>query len=83
MPHEASPKSPLLRTFGVEVSRRRLERKWSLDELAGRADVSRGMLIGIEHGRNNPSLLLMAKIAHALEVKLGELILAATKTTDD
>jgi transcriptional regulator with XRE-family HTH domain len=78
MPSEAPQPDPLLRAFGIELSKRRLERGWSLDELSGRAGISRVMLIRIEHGRSNPTLLMIAKIAAAFDVEPSELVQAAT-----
>jgi transcriptional regulator with XRE-family HTH domain len=79
VPSEASSPDPLLRSFGIELSKRRLQRQWSLDDLAGRAQVSRLMLFNIEHGKSNPTLLMIAKIASAFHIEPSELVHAATK----
>ncbi len=52
----------------------RAERGWSLDALADRADVSRGVLIGIEQRRTNPSLGTLVRIAEALGVGVARLV---------
>jgi transcriptional regulator with XRE-family HTH domain len=41
---------------------------WSLDELAARAKVSKGMLVLIEHGRANLTVDLAGKVLSALDV---------------
>jgi transcriptional regulator with XRE-family HTH domain len=41
---------------------------WSLDELAARARVSKGMVVLIEHGRANATLDLAGKVLSALDV---------------
>jgi transcriptional regulator with XRE-family HTH domain len=46
----------------------------TLDALAGRAEVSRGMLIQIEQQRVNPSLATLVRIADALDVGVQELV---------
>lgn len=68
---------PLLLAFGLEVRRRRDALGWSLDVLAGRTGLSRTMLIGIEHGRRNPSLKTLVAVANALEVSPAEMLAAA------
>lgn len=52
----------------------RTERGWSLDALAERAAVSRGMLIRIEQRRTNPSLGTLVRIAEALGVGVTRLV---------
>ena len=52
----------------------RTERGWSLDALADRAEVSRGVLIRIEQRRTNPSLGTLVRIAEALGVGVTRLV---------
>jgi len=47
---------------------------WSLDELAGRSGVSKGVLVGLEQGRGNPSLGTLIRISEALGVPLTRLV---------
>ncbi|WP_131737287.1 helix-turn-helix domain-containing protein [Actinomadura roseirufa] len=47
---------------------------WSLDELAGRAGVSKGVLVGLEQGRGNPNLGTLTRISDALGVPLTRLV---------
>lgn len=47
---------------------------WSLDELAGRSGVSKGVLVGLEQGRGNPNLGTLIRISDALGVPLTRLV---------
>jgi transcriptional regulator with XRE-family HTH domain len=42
--------------------------------LAGKAEISRGYLIRLEAGRQDPTLGTLERLAKALDVKLSELI---------
>jgi transcriptional regulator with XRE-family HTH domain len=50
------------------------ERGLSLDALAERAGVSRGMLLQIEQRRVNPSLATLVRVADALDASVNELV---------
>jgi transcriptional regulator with XRE-family HTH domain len=52
----------------------RQARSWSLDELAGRSAVSRGMVVQIEGARTNPSLGTLCRLAEAFGVSVAALI---------
>jgi transcriptional regulator with XRE-family HTH domain len=54
--------------------RLRTDRGWSLDQLASRSRVSKGMLVQVEGARTNPSLGTMCKIAETLGVSLAALV---------
>ncbi len=56
------------------VRAQRAHRGMTLDELAMRSGVSRGMLIQIEQGRTNPSINTLNRIADALGVSVGRLV---------
>ncbi|WP_119731443.1 helix-turn-helix domain-containing protein [Thermomonospora amylolytica] len=47
---------------------------WSLDQLAGRAGVSKGVLVALEQGRGNPNLGTLIRISEALGVPLTRLV---------
>jgi transcriptional regulator with XRE-family HTH domain len=49
-------------------------RGWSLDQLASRSGVSKGMLVHVEAARTNPSLGTLCKIAETLGVSLAALV---------
>lgn len=54
--------------------RLRGERQWSLDQLATRSGVSKGMLVQIEQARTNPSIGTLCRVADAFGVTLAELV---------
>ncbi|MEU3949991.1 XRE family transcriptional regulator [Streptomyces sp. NPDC029526] len=64
----------LTRSLGRNLKRWRTERGFTLDTLAARAGVSRGMLIQIEQARTNPSIGTIVKIGDALGVSVPTLL---------
>ena len=52
----------------------RTDRQWSLDHLASRSGVSKGMLVQIEQSRTNPSIATLCRIADAFGVTLANLV---------
>jgi len=56
------------------VREARTERGWTLDQLAGRSGVSKGMVVQIEQARTNPSIGTMSKLGQALGVSLSDLV---------
>ncbi len=52
----------------------RLERKWTLRQLADRIDLTSSVLSKVENFRVTPSLPALARIAEALGVKLSDLV---------
>lgn len=51
----------------------------SQDELAYRADITRAYLSGIEGGKRNPTIGVLANIAGALDVTLEDLVAGTAK----
>jgi transcriptional regulator with XRE-family HTH domain len=60
--------------FGENLRDARREAELSQDELAGRADIDRGAISMYEHGRREPNLSTIVKLAHALQVPAGTLV---------
>jgi transcriptional regulator with XRE-family HTH domain len=60
--------------FGRNVRRLRQKRGLTQEELAFESEIDLTYMGGIERGRRNPSLLVMARIADALSVPLGKLL---------
>jgi transcriptional regulator with XRE-family HTH domain len=56
------------------LKRLRTERGYTLDALAARSGVSRGMIVQIEQGRTNPSVGTVVRIADALGVSIARLL---------
>lgn len=64
----------LTQSLARNVKRWRSERGFTLETLAARAGVSRGMLIQIEQARTNPSLGTVVKIGDALGISITTLL---------
>jgi transcriptional regulator with XRE-family HTH domain len=52
----------------------RAERGWSLDQLASRSGVSKGVLVALEQGRSNPNLATLARIGDAFGIPVTRLV---------
>src|ERR1700729_2900160 len=52
----------------------RADRGWSLDQLASRSGVSKGVLVALEQGRSNPNLATLARIGDAFGVPVTRLV---------
>jgi transcriptional regulator with XRE-family HTH domain len=52
----------------------RANRGWSLDQLAARSGVSKGVLVALEQGRSNPNLATLARIGDAFGVPVTLLV---------
>jgi transcriptional regulator with XRE-family HTH domain len=59
--------------LGRNVRRLRRQRGRTQEQLAFDAEIDLTYMGGIERGKRNPSLLVMARIADALSVPLGKL----------
>ena len=62
------------RVFGSNVRRVRQQKKLTQEQLAFEAEIDLTYVGGIERGKRNPSLLVMARIADALGVDLAKLL---------
>jgi DNA-binding XRE family transcriptional regulator len=60
--------------FGENLRDARHGAELSQDELAGRADIDRAAISTYEHGRREPNLRTIVKLAHALGVPAGTLV---------
>lgn len=52
----------------------RATRGWSLDVLAARSGVSKGVLVALEHGHANPSLGTLIRVSEAFGIPLTRLV---------
>ena len=59
----------------------RTTRGWSLDQLATRSGVSKGMLVQIEQARTNPSIGTLCRVADAFGVTLAQLVELADESS--
>ncbi len=60
--------------IGSRVRDGRVERGWTLDQLAERSGVSRRMVVNVEQGASNPSIATLLRLSHALGVGLPALV---------
>jgi len=60
--------------IGVRVRQERQSRRWTLDQLAEAAGVSRRMVVNVEQGAVNPSVGTLLRISDALGVGLPALV---------
>ncbi|TFW57984.1 helix-turn-helix domain-containing protein [Bradyrhizobium sp. MOS001] len=60
--------------LGSNVRRIRQQRRMTQEKLAFEAEIDLTYMGGIERGKRNPSLLVMARIAEALSVPLSKLL---------
>src|SRR5215213_3941733 len=60
--------------IGVRVKHERQARRWTLDQLAAAAGVSRRMVVNVEQGAANPSVGTLLRISDALGVGLPALV---------
>jgi len=59
---------------GLEIKRLRLERKFTLDQLAAKSGVSKSILSQIERDHSNPTLATIWRITKALESPLENVL---------
>lgn len=60
--------------LGRNVRRLRQQRELTQEQLAFEAEIDLTYVGGIERGKRNPSLMVMARIANALKVPLPKLL---------
>lgn len=65
------------RAIGETVRQFRRSRRWSIEQLAARAEVSYQYLCEIENGKRNFSIMVLDRIARALETTLLAVVGAA------
>ena len=59
---------------GRHVRAERARLAWTLEELAARSGVSKGMLVQVEQARCNPSIATVCRLADALGVSVASLV---------
>ncbi len=65
---------PTRRRLSVRLKALRIKRGMTQEALAKKAGISRGYLLRLEAGRQDPSLSTLTSLAKALKVKVGELL---------
>lgn len=64
----------VVRLLGENVRRLRKARNMTQESLALEADMERSYLSELEHGRRNPSVRALGRLADALEVEPADLL---------
>lgn len=64
----------LASAIGARVRQERQLRRWTLDQLAEAARISRRMVVNVEHGAANPSVGTLLRLSDALGVGLPALV---------
>ena len=64
----------ILKRFSQNVKTLRLQKRWSQEELARRADLHRTYIGAIERHERNVSLVNVERIAKALKVNIKDLL---------
>jgi transcriptional regulator with XRE-family HTH domain len=67
----------LTRGIAQRIRFERVQREWSLADLAERSGVSKAMLSAIERGETSPTAALLVRIASAFDMTLSSLIARA------
>lgn len=70
-PRSLPPISAATAEFGQRIRTRREQLGWSLEDAGHACKVSWSMIGLIERGLRNPSLHVMLRIAHGLDIDLG------------
>jgi transcriptional regulator with XRE-family HTH domain len=63
-----------IKNFGKRLREARLKKKMSQGDIAKKLGVHRSYISGLEHGKRNPSLLTINKMAKAIGVESKELL---------
>lgn len=66
-------KNEMLSRFGSNVRKLRLEKEFSQEELADRAECHRNYVGGVERGERNPTITVVLRLASALECTIAQL----------
>jgi transcriptional regulator with XRE-family HTH domain len=76
MARGAGPNDPgaMARAIAGNLRRHRSDRGWTLDQLAARAGLSKGMIVEMERAATNPSLGTLCRVANALGVSVPALV---------
>src|SRR5216117_96479 len=77
-----APVSDLAGALARTLQSLRAERGWSLDQLAARSGVSKGVLVALEQARSNPNLATLARVSDAFGVPVTYLLDVFSEPTE-
>ena len=64
----------ITKRFGANVARLRKDRGMTQEAFADAAGIARSYMSDVERGARNPTIVMVERIANALNVKMGELL---------
>jgi transcriptional regulator with XRE-family HTH domain len=64
----------ITKRFGANVARLRKERGMTQEAFADVAGIARSYMSDIERGARNPTIVMVERIANALDVRAGDLL---------
>jgi transcriptional regulator with XRE-family HTH domain len=76
-------RSPEHAALGEAIRRTRKRAELSQEQLADRADINAKQIGILERGTGNPSYMTLARVASALEIRIGELTTMADRLHDE
>jgi transcriptional regulator with XRE-family HTH domain len=72
--HALVDQTTLAQAIGLRVREKRQSLRWTLDQLAETAGISRRMVVNVEQGAANPSVGTLLRISDALGIGLPALV---------
>jgi transcriptional regulator with XRE-family HTH domain len=73
---------PLLVAFGAAVRTLRSVHGWTQEAFASQAGTTQAQISALESGKGNPTLLMVERLANALEVPLIKLVSETVRQQD-
>ncbi len=64
--------------LGKRITYLRTKKGWSQLDLSLEANINKNYLSDLEHGRRNPSLVILTRLAHVFNMDLSELLKGIT-----
>ena len=71
------------KAFGIVLSRLRVQKNLTQEQLSGLANIARSHLAALESGQKNPKLDTIWKLAEALNIKPSQLIRMTEKAMEE
>lgn len=71
------------KAFGIVISRLRVQKNLTQEQLSGLANIARSHLAALESGQKNPKLDTIWKLAEALNIKPSRLIQMTEKAMEE
>lgn len=68
------PRMDVRKRVGLNLQALRRDRSLTQEELSGRSGVHQTYLSGLEHGKRNPTVAVLEKLADALGVDIEDLL---------